>query len=216
MSYDICIFDLDGTLTDPGLGITKGYQLALSAFGIHEELDSLTRFIGPPLWDNFRKSCGLSDSDAEKAVAIYRKYLEEKGLFENFLYPGIPELLQNLVDSGKKLAVATNKTTYFADITVKHFEIDNYFGFISGDEPDGSLTRNGKLGIIRIALDAIDPERKKRAVMIGDRGDDIIGATANNIDSIGITWGYGKRAELEAAGATWIVDSPDALGSLIC
>ena len=216
MPYDICIFDLDGTLTDPGLGITKAYQLALSAFGIHEELDSLKRFIGPPLRDNFRKSCGFSETDTEKAVSIFREYLNKKGLYENKLYTGIPELLQTLTDSGKMLAVATNKSIYYADLTLKYFELGKYFDFISGDTHDGSLTKNGKLTIIQAVLDALDPQRRKQAVMIGDREDDIIGANANSIDSIGITWGYGSHAELEAAGATWIEDSPVALGRLIC
>jgi len=216
MSYDICLFDLDGTLTDPGPGLTKAYQIALSAFGIHEELDSLSRFIGPPLRDNFRKGYGFSEADTEKAVAAFRKYLNEKGVYENLLYPGIPELLQNLVGNGKKLAVATNKVTYLANLTVKHFKIEKYFEFISGDTDDGSLTKNGKLLIIRAALDALDPGGVKQAVMIGDREDDIIGAKANNTDSIGITWGYGSRGELEKAGATWIADSLEALCRLIC
>jgi len=216
MAYDICIFDLDGTLTDPGPGITKAYQIALSAFGIHEELDGLKRFIGPPLRDNFRIKCGLSDADTEKAVEIFRDYLKRKGLYENVLCPGIPELLRDLADSGKKLAVATNKSTEMACLTVEHFQIGRYFDYISGDTNEGSLTKYGKLMIIRAVLDAFDPERIKAAVMVGDRADDIIGAKANGIDSIGITWGYGSRDELEAAGATWIEDHPGALRRLIC
>jgi len=215
MPYDICIFDLDGTLTDPGLGITKGYRLALSAFGIDEQLDSLKKLIGPPLRDNFRKTYGLSDADTEKAVAIFRAYLNETGLYENILYEGIPELLRDLTESGIKLALATNKSVNFAHMTVEYFKIGQYFGYLSGDAPDGSLTKNGKQKIIRAALDALDPEGRKQAVMIGDREDDIFGAKANNIDSIGITWGYGSRAELEAAGATRILDSPGELGRLV-
>jgi len=216
MAFDICIFDLDGTLTDPGQGITKAYQIALSAFGIHEELDSLKRFIGPPLRDNFSKECGLSDADTEKAVEIFRDYLRKKGLYENVLCPGIPELLRQLADSGKKLAVATNKNAEMASLTVKHFQIDRYFDYISGDTNEGSLTKYGKRVIIRAVLDALDPEGEKTAVMVGDREDDIIGAKANGIDSIGIMWGYGSRAELEAAGATWVADHPGALLRLMC
>lgn len=209
--YDHCIFDLDGTLTDPKVGITNAYQRALAAFGIHEELDSLARFIGPPLRDNFRVSMGLSESDTELAVGLYREYYSEKGLLENYVYPGIPEALQRLKDHGKTLTVATNKITLYSVQVLEHFKLDGFFECISGDAMDSSLSRNGKRDIINIAIDAADPERKLSTVMIGDRMHDITGARDAGIDSIGITWGYGSRSELENAGATWIADTPEVL-----
>ena len=206
MKYDIYLFDLDGTLTDPKIGITKSLQYALSEFGIHEELDSLTKFIGPPLRESFKKY-GFSDSEIEKAVVKYREYFSKKGIFENTIYPKIPDTLKKLKDSGKSLAVATSKPTVYANRILEHFKLAQYFDFVSGDEMDGSLTKDGKRDVIRIALDNLDPERKMSAVMIGDRKHDILGANDVGIDSIGVIWGYGSRNELETSGATWIVDN---------
>ena len=215
MSYDLCIFDLDGTLTDPGLGITKSYRHTLPQFGIHEELDDLTRFIGPPLRSVFKDVYGFSDSDTEKAVTMYREYYSTKGLLENTVYPGIPELLQYLVDHEKTLAVATNKAGLYTIEILKHFKLERYFTFVSADELDGSLSRNGKRGIIQAVLDNTDPERKMYAAMIGDRKLDIHGALEVGIHSIGVTWGYGSRRELLDAGATHIANTPDELQRLL-
>ena len=211
MPYDLCIFDLDGTLTDPKLGITRSYQYALAGFGIHEALEDLERFIGPPLRDNFRDNYGFSDSETEKAVALFREFFAETGLFENYVYPDICVTLQKLKNAGKTLAVATNKYEYFAEKVLCHFDLDKYFAYISGDAKDGSLTINGKLDIIRIVLEKLDPKRRMSAVMIGDRKHDIIGARENGIESIGVTWGYGSGTELEEAGATMIAGSVEEL-----
>jgi phosphoglycolate phosphatase len=213
--YNLCLFDLDGTLTDPKLGITKSFRYALSAFGIQEELADLTKLIGPPLRETFRMTYGFSESDTEKAVAEYREYFAETGLFENALYPQIPKILQKLKDSEVTLAVATSKAAFYANKILKHFNINDYFAFVSGDAMDGSLTKNGKGDIIRVVLDALDPGRKMSPVMIGDRKHDITGAREVGIDSIGITWGYGSRDELESAGAAWIADSASELYCLI-
>ena len=215
IKYELCLFDLDGTLTDPKLGITKSYQYALEAFGIHEELDSLTKFIGPPLRDVFREHYGFGASDIEKVVAKFREYFSETGLLENDVYPGIREILKLLGDCGAVMAVATSKAAFYAVRVLRHFQLSGYFSFVSGDEMDGSLTKHGKGEIIRIALDVLDPERKLSAVIIGDRKHDIIGGRDAGIDTIGITWGYGSRAELEEAGATWIAESTDNLYGLI-
>ena len=215
MSYDLCLFDLDGTLTDPKLGIAKSYQYAVEAYGIHEDLDSLTQFIGPPLREVFREHYGFGAADIEMFVAKFREYFAETGLLENDVYPGIREVLERLKDCGAIMAVATSKVAVYAVRILNHFHLDGFFSYVSGDEMDGSLTKNGKGEIIRIALDVLDPERKLSAVIIGDRKHDIHGGSDAGIDSIGITWGYGSRAELEEAGATWIAESTDELFRLI-
>jgi len=215
VSYDLCIFDLDGTLTDPGLGIAKSYMHTLPQFDIHEELDDLARFIGPPLRSVFKDVYGFSDSDTEKAVAMYREYYSTKGLLENIIYPGIPELLQYLLDNEKTLAVATNKAGLYTIEILQHFKLERYFTFVSADELDGSLTRNGKRDIIQTVLDTLDPERKMPAAMIGDRKLDIHGAREVGIHSIGVMWGYGSREELSDAGATHIANTPDELRRLL-
>ena len=212
---NLCLFDLDGTLTDPKAGITKSYQYALSSFGINEELDNMIRFIGPPLRDVFREHYGFQASETEKAVAKFREYFSETGLLENDVCPGILEVLTQLKDRGATMAVATSKVKIYAIRILKHFQLDGYFAFVSGDEMDGSLTKNGKGEIIRIANDDLDTEHKMTAAIIGDRKHDILGGRDVGIDSIGITWGYGSRTELEEAGAKWIAESIDDLYRLI-
>ena len=208
---NLCLFDLDGTLTDPKVGITKSYQYALSSFGINEELDNLTRFIGPPLRDVFKESYGFGQADVEKAVTKFREYFSTIGLLENDVNPEIIDVLKRLKDDGIVMAVATSKVALYTNMILKHFKIDEYFSFVSGDEMDGSRTKNGKRDIIKIALDALDPNRIESAVMIGDREHDIIGAREVGIDCIGVTWGYGSLAELEQAQATWIANSPEEM-----
>ena len=214
MRYNICLFDLDGTLTDPRIGITKSFKYALSEFGIHEELDDLTKFIGPPLRESF-KNYGFSDSDTEKAVLKYREYFAETGLFENTVYPKVPEVLYNLKSLNGMLAVVTSKPEFYAGRILEHFNLNEYFCLVCGDKMDGSLTKNGKYDLIKIALNVLDPNRKMSAIMIGDRKHDILGAREAGIDSIGVTWGYGSKEELTDSGATWIACKPDDLYQII-
>lgn len=206
----LCLFDLDGTLTDPKIGITKSVAYALNSFGIQvSDLDELTKFIGPPLRDSFRKYYDFSDIEAEEAVAKYREYFSDKGIFENSLYDGIIEMLARLKVEGITMAIATSKPTVYAEKIAEHFGFREYFEAVIGSELDG--TRSRKSEVISYALDAVDPDRKMSAVMIGDREHDIIGGRETGIDTIGVTWGYGSHIELEQAGATRIVDSPDGL-----
>ena len=213
--FDFVLFDLDGTLTDPVLGITKAYQYALSAYGIHEELDGLAKYIGPPLREVFRLSYGFPESAVEEVVAKFREYFSETGLLENSVYPGIPELLQELQSAGRTLAVATSKAKLYTDRILEHFGLDGYFAFVSGDAMDGSLSRNGKRDIVRMALDALDPERGMRAVLVGDRKHDAAGAADNGIACIGVTWGYGSRDELTGAGCSMIAGSTGELRNML-
>ena len=134
MGYNICLFDLDGTLTDPKLGITKSFQYALSVFGIGEELDNLTKFIGPSLHELFRDFYGFSDIETEKGVVKYREYFTETGLYENTVCLDILEALRKLKVKGKTLAIATSKVTTYANQIFEHFNLGEYFSFVSGDE----------------------------------------------------------------------------------
>ncbi|MCL1830129.1 MAG: HAD hydrolase-like protein [Oscillospiraceae bacterium] len=216
MRYTVCLFDLDGTLTDPMVGITKSFQYALSYFDIDEALDKLTKVIGPPLRESFIQYYGFSERDTAIAVAKYREHFADKGIFENIVYPDIPSLLEQLTDCNCFLGVATNKPTVYASKILEHFDLMQYFGIVSGDEIDGSNTQNGKRDIILNALSVLDPSRTASAVMIGDRKHDIIGANQVFIDSIGITWGYGSCEELKQAGATTILTDCDELYRYIC
>jgi len=211
---DLCLFDLDGTLTDPKVGITKSVSYALDAFGIKvADLDGLKHFIGPPLRDSFREFYGFTEMEVEDAVSKYREYYSDIGIFENTIYDGIVDLLSYLKGKNVIMVIATSKPTVFAERIAEHFDIRHYFELIVGSELDG--TRSLKSEIINCALSQVDPERKKRTVMIGDRKHDIIGARETGINSIGVTWGYGLRSELESVKATWIADSPNELLDLI-
>jgi len=208
----ICIFDLDGTLTDSYCGIANGWKYALEPFGISVDPENIKPFLGPPLRQIIKEVYNFSDEDMEKTVDRYREYYSAKGMFENEVYSGITEALEFLRGKGILLGVATNKTKGYAEKILEYFKIDGYFTYISGDKPDGSLTKDGtKREIIKIAMNAIDPTLQMSAVMVGDRKQDIIGAREAGIDSIGVTWGYGTHDELREAGATWIVDSTEEL-----
>lgn len=196
-------FDLDGTLTDPMLGITSSVQYALSKFGISVRyLKELIPFIGPPLKESFQRFYGFSDEQADEAVAYYREYFSPKGIYENEIYAGIPELLEDLSDAGFELAVATSKPGVYAERILKHFGIDEYFSLVVGSELDG--TRVQKAEVIQHVLDVYGIAGKD-AVMVGDREHDIKGAAACGVTSIGVLYGYGSRTELMEAGADHIV-----------
>ena len=207
----IYVFDLDGTLIDSRLGVTKSLQYALEAFGAREEPENLTRFVGTPLRDIFRDHFGIVDY--ESAVLKYREYFAETGMYECEVYPGIPEILRGLKNNGKILAIATTKATFYTNAILENLDFMKYFSFVSGDEMDGSLSKHGKRDILRLVLDKLDPERIQSAVMIGDKEYDISAAKELGIDSVGLAYGYGSREEIE--GATWIVDSTDELMKLL-
>jgi len=204
----IALFDLDGTLTNPKTGITRSVQYALERLGRPvPEADELTWMIGPPLVASLTKLLG-SPAEVPEAVRLYRERYGDVGLYENEVYAGIPDLLQSLQDKGVRPYVATSKLQVFARRILDHFELSRFFTGIYGAELDN---RNAdKRDLIRHILDQerFDPAQ---AVMIGDRKHDAIGAGANGIAAIGVTWGYGSRQELSDAGAACLADEPGAL-----
>jgi len=205
------LFDLDGTLTDPMTGITKSVQYALARFGIKvNDLRELLGFIGPPLKGSFQNFYGFSDTQANEAVEIYREYFSKTGLFENEIYPGIPQLLKTLTEQGKKLYLATSKPTVFATQILEHFSISQYFSFVGGSLLSGE--RVEKEDVIHYVLEE-NKIKKETAVMIGDRSFDIEGAKACGLSSIGVLYGYGNRDEFLKADA--VAESVDELGTLL-
>lgn len=213
MRYQTLLFDLDGTLTDPKVGITKSIQHALKKYGIVEEdLDRLEPFIGPPLADSFMEFYGFNEKKAYEAVEYYREYFSERGMYENELYDGIKELLDRLIEKKCRIMLATSKPTFFAEKILAYFEIDHYFEYVCGSHLDGR--RTDKAEIIQHIFDVkkIDTEK---TVMIGDRKFDIIGAQKNGIDSIAVGYGYGTAEELQAAGPTYFVHSVQQLKELL-
>ena len=214
MNYTHILFDLDGTLTDPGLGITNAVMYALERYGIRvSDRRELYCFIGPPLVDSFMRFYGFSADDARAAVDVYREYFADKGIFENEVYPGIPALLKRLRAAGLKLVMATSKPEPFAVRIAEHFGIAEYFDCIAGAAMDE--TRTQKWEVIEYALDRCGVADRDRVLMVGDREHDVLGAARCGLSCLGVLYGYGSREELEHAGACAVAETVEAVGDWI-
>ena len=204
--YNTVLFDLDGTLTDSGPGITNSVMYALDKFGIKvEDRTILYKFVGPPLKESYAKYFNLAGEDINRAVMYYREYYSEKGIFENVLYDGMAEVLDQIKSSGRKIILATSKPDEFAIKILKYFRIDQYFDFIAAATMDE--TRTGKAEVISYAIESCKITDLQSAVMVGDRENDILGAKTYGIDSIGVLYGYGGMEELQNAGATYFAEN---------
>jgi phosphoglycolate phosphatase len=202
--------DLDGTLTDPAPGIAACFQHSARALG-HTRLDEaeVRRCIGPPLREAFVELLGTRDvARIEEAVRLYRERFSTVGLFENALYPGVPAALARWCAAGHPLSIVTSKPAVYAERIVDHFGLRPFLRRVYGAELSGE--RSTKAELVAHAL-AGERLAAAEACMIGDREHDVHGARAHGVAAIGVTWGYGSRAELEAAGADAIVDTLDGL-----
>lgn len=200
------LFDLDGTLTNPKEGITKCVQYALDAFGIHEpDLDKLVPFIGPPLLQSFQEFYGFTSEDAVAAVEKYRERFSTIGLYENFPYPGIASMLQQLQAQGKILAVASSKPTVFVKQILEKFELSQYFASIEGSNLDG--TRTNKKEVISAVLQNFNNPPTEQVLMVGDRKYDVIGAKELGLPCVGVQFGFAAPGELESSGASYIAQT---------
>ena len=209
MKYEVLLFDLDGTLTESGTGIINAVKYALSQYGIEEnDVETLNKFIGPPLVRSFSEIYGFSEEKSMEAVLKYREYYSTKGLFKNELYEGIDKLIPDLKNAGYKLVLATAKPEMFTFRIMEHFGLDKYFDFIAGALD--SEKRIEKHEIIEYALESINADKEK-CIMIGDRKNDIEGAKMNGLESLGVLYGYGSREEHEKHGATYIVETVEDL-----
>ena len=212
------LFDLDGTLTDSKEGITKSVRHALKHYGIEvQDLDSLCPFIGPPLADSFKRYYGFTDIQAKEAVQVYREYYNVDGWRQNKDYPGIREMLAALKADGKVLLVATSKPELFAKKILDYFDLSQYFGFIGG--ADMEETRSRKADVIRYVADSCGlgegPELSAKAIMVGDREHDVLGARECGMECIGVLYGFGSRQELEGCGAFHVAPTVEELGEFL-
>lgn len=204
--FDYLFFDLDGTLTDPALGITNSFIYALKYFGIEiPSYEKLCSFIGPPLPETFKTQFGFSEEKASEGVKKYREYFAEKGLLENSVYPGIPELLSKLKENGKKLVVATSKPEEFSVRIIEHFGLSQFFENVCGSLMDES--RSKKDQVIEYAIERNKIKDRSKILMIGDRKHDMIGAKKCGLSACGVLYGYGDFEELKSNGADTIVES---------
>lgn len=205
--YKAILFDLDGTLTESGEGITKSVQYALEKLGKPEpDLEALKVFVGPPLLEQFMKYADLDEETARQAVTFYRERYSVTGIFENRPYPGVEEMLAGLKKKGYILAVSSSKPEYFVKKILDHFELTGYFTEIVGSEMNGG--RTGKSEVIEETLSRLHMENKRdQVLMVGDREHDILGARKSGLSCLAVSYGYGSREELEAAKPVQIVDS---------
>lgn len=201
------LFDLDGTITDPKEGIVNSvlYSLEKLSIPFTEDKDSLTSFIGAPLVKEYMTRFGLNEDDANKALFYYREYYKDKGIFECKLFDGTKTLFEHLKNNGKKMYLATSKATPFAIDLLNHFEIASYFEFIGGSILDGSRTTKDE--VIKYVMEENALTELDDIVMIGDKSFDSIGAHANNIECVGILYGYGTIEEHKENNADYIVES---------
>ncbi|MGT2749634.1 HAD family hydrolase [Streptococcus orisasini] len=212
--YQTILFDLDGTLTDSGQGILNSIRYALTQLDRPIPDDHLLKtFIGPPLKTSFEQTLGMSLAESQAAIALYRDYFREKGIFENQIYPGIPELLADLKDQKKQLLVATSKPEVFAQQILEHFELSHFFEIIIGASMDSS--RSKKSDVIAYALKNTDTINPAETIMVGDRKYDILGAKENQLASLGVLYGYGSFEELQAAKADYIAKSTEDLRKIL-
>lgn len=214
MKIHTILFDLDGTLTDSGEGIMNSVEYALNKYGIKvENREQLRTFVGPPLAEQFSKFCGFSVEEGHKAVEVYREYYQVKGIFENSVYEGIPEVLRKLKDRGYQICMATSKPEKFAKMIAEHFGFAEYFDVIAGSLMDGG--RVHKADVIEFVLEQCGVTDRKTVLMVGDRCYDIIGAQTAGTHSMGVLFGYGSREELEEAGAELIAETPADIALLL-
>lgn len=211
--YRTLLFDLDGTLTDPGEGITASVAYALACFGITPPpREQLYPFIGPPLHESFQRFYGFTEAQSFEAVERYRDYYRERGIWQNLLYPGIETLLPALREAGCTLVLATSKPEVFAQQILEHFRIAPYFSFVAGSNLDGSRTKKGEVIAYALARSGAQPEK---SLMIGDREHDVLGAREQGLPCVGVLYGYGSCDELTAAGAWRLAESVADLGELL-
>ncbi|WP_263143697.1 HAD family hydrolase [Pseudomonas sp. RIT-PI-AD] len=209
MAYQTLLFDLDGTLTDPRLGITRSIQFALGRLGIDEpDLAKLEHFIGPPLLQAFMHTYGFDEAKAWEAVGYYRERFKVTGLYENSVYAGVNELLEALSAQGRTLYIATSKPWVFAREIARHFDFARHFKVIYGSELDGARADKRELIAHLLAEEALDPTQ---TLMIGDRKHDLIGARHNGLHAAGVGYGFGSREELLAEAPQHYFATLDAL-----
>lgn len=212
--YKICLFDLDGTITDSAPGIVNSVIYALKKFGIEEtDREKLLQFIGPPLTESFHRFYGFTEEESWNAVEYYREYYAEKGIFECTVYEGLEDALKKIKESGRKILVATSKPEVYAKRIIEHFGLTKYFDYIAGMELDGG--RGMKAQVIEYALETCKIKNRDEVLMIGDREHDVFGAESLGIDCVGVLYGFGSREELEKAGAKYVISRPEDLINIL-
>ncbi|MDE7192432.1 MAG: HAD-IA family hydrolase [Oscillospiraceae bacterium] len=211
--FDTILFDLDGTLTNPFMGITGGIIYALERLGYDcPPREELTSFIGPPLCDEFPRRFNMDKAVVEEAVRLYRVYYAERGLYENELVGGAYELLAELKEKGKQICLATSKPLVFAEKILQYFKLDRFFDYIGAATMDGKIGTKGD--VIRLVLENTGAEAR-RCLMVGDRFHDIVGAHEAGMKCAAVLVGFGSREEFAEYGADYICEALSEIAEII-
>jgi phosphoglycolate phosphatase len=212
---DIVLIDLDGTISDSSPGMLTGFRKVFDRFEMEQPSDeSIRRHFGPPLAVTWREVYGMTDEQIVVGLEVYREYYHDVGMFENNLYDGIPDLIQDLRGEGVTLSTATSKPEFSASRIIEHFGLREYFTFIGAADLAG--TRDDKSAVIAHTLENLQASSQTHSiVMMGDRRHDVEGAREHGIDTIGVLWGYGTAEELSTAGAIALAETPRGAGDLL-
>ena len=199
--YDNIFFDLDGTLTNPEHGLVASFEYALKKMGVEfGKREELKRFIGPPLYDEWRAVYGFSEEEGTRALLLFREYFAVYGWWDNLLYSGVREMLAALKGAGKRIFLSTSKPEIFATRILDLFDIAKYFDFVGGASTD--KTRDKKHEVLEYVLNEVGQPSRSSCILVGDRKYDAEGAALVGIDSLGVLYGHGDEEEIFSAGFT--------------
>lgn len=216
--YDVIAFDLDGTLSDPAQGLIRGFVYCFKKLGIpYEGEESLRKYIGPSLYDEWQEDFGFTPDEANNAIEIFREYYNIYGWWDNTMYDGIPEMLDSLKKAGKKIVLATSKPLDTAKKVLELFGLTEYFDFIGGATSHQNDRKWQVLNwsLSSVGVDLNDPDSLAKCIMVGDRKYDAEGAKMCGVDSMGVFYGHGTREELESSGFTLLVDSVSDISKVL-
>lgn len=213
LDYKFILFDLDGTLSDSAPGIINSVKYALESQGLPIPSEKqLRKFVGPPLYESFRDFCGQSLAESDVSVRLFRIYFRDRGIMENAMYAGVPEMLDALKRGGKKLALATSKPEEFARNIISRYGIGEYFDYLAGSTMDESRIK--KADVVAYVMEILGA-KPSECLMVGDRSHDVHGAAEHGMDCMGVLYGYGDEAELLGAGARYIAETVGDIARII-
>ena len=212
--YDVIAFDLDGTLSDPARGLIQGFVYCFKKLGLpYESEESLRKYIGPSLYDEWQEDFGFTPDEANDAIEVFREYYNIYGWWDNDLYAGIPETLAELKAAGKKIVLASSKPLDTAKKVLELFGLTQYFDFIGGavNHQNDQKWQVLNWALSSVGVDLKDPDALAKCILVGDRKYDAEGAKICGIDSMGVLYGHGTKEEMESSGFTYLAPTVAAV-----
>lgn len=214
MEFNNIIFDFDGTLIDSRPGVVKTLKKVVRELAAQEITEQeIVQLIGAPLAQIISILLNTDDKALiKKGSNLFKEHYSKEGLYQNFVYPGIEEMLESLKNQSRQLFVISNKIELFMDRILKQRNLKKYFTVVLGT--DGIDIQSKKPDQVKNLLTR-HKLKEQETVMVGDTENDVIAAKRNLIYSIGITWGYGLESNLVKAEANKICHSPLELEQFI-